>query len=362
MILSSFFRVTSIAFSLVLPLTAAFAVSPPPVEGKRGMVVSDQALASAAGAEILRKGGNAIDAAVAVGYAQAVVNPCCGNLGGGGFMLIRLADGKAIFIDFREKAPAAATPDMYLDAAGEVVKDASLNGWKAAGVPGTVMGLEQALAKYGSMPRAEVMAPAIRLAQEGYVVAPGDSAILSAGAKAFARIPALAAIFLKDDAALSAGSRLVQTDLAATLQAIAKDGAAAFYTGPLAKQLAEASKAGGGLITEADLAAYTAPEREPVRCTYRGYDILSAPPPSSGGTAVCEILNVLEAWPLGYLGADSSDTIHLLTEAMRHAFVDRNSALGDPDFVKNPVEKLTSKAYAASIRATIDRDLSLIHI
>jgi len=340
---------------LALP-PPAHAVSPPPVEGKQGMVVSDQALASAAGAEILRKGGNAVDAAVAVGYAQAVVNPCCGNLGGGGFMLIRLADGRAVFIDFREKAPAAATTDMYLDAKGAIVEGASLNGWKAVGVPGTVMGLDQALTKYGTLSRAEVMAPAIRLAREGFVVGPGDSAILAAGSKAFAKLPELAAVFLKGGAVLPPGERLVQADLAATLEAIAKDGAPAFYSGDVAHKIAEASKAGGGLISEADLAAYTAPEREPVRCSYRGYDILSAPPPSSGGTIVCEILNILEAWPLGYLGFNSADSVHLMTEAMRHAFVDRNSALGDPDFVKNPVEKLTSKAYATTIRAVIERD------
>ena len=341
---------------IFIGLTPAHAVSPPPVEGKQGMVVSDQALASAAGAEILRKGGNAVDAAVAVGYAQAVVNPCCGNLGGGGFMLIRLADGRAVFIDFREKAPAAATTDMYLDAKGTIVEGASLNGWKAVGVPGTVMGLDQALTKYGTLSRAEVMAPAIRLAREGFVVGPGDSAILAAGTKAFAKLPELAAVFLKSGAVLPPGERLVQPDLAATLEAIARDGASAFYSGDVAHRIAEASKAGGGLITQADLAAYTAPEREPVRCSYRGYDILSAPPPSSGGTIVCEILNILEAWPLGYLGFNSADSVHLMTEAMRHAFVDRNSALGDPDFVKNPVEKLTSKPYAASIRAVIERD------
>lgn len=347
--------------SAVLALFAGFAVpaaaiSPQPVEGRRGMVVSDQALASAVGAEILRQGGNAVDAAVAVGYAQAVVNPCCGNLGGGGFMTLRLADGRAFVVDFREMAPGAATADMYLDAKGAAIARASLDGWRAVGVPGTVMGLDTALTRFGSLPRAVVMAPAIRLAREGFLLTAADAAILATGTQAFKADPTLAAIFLRDGLPLQPGERLVQADLAATLEAIAGDGPDAFYRGAVADKLATASAAGGGLIAKADLAAYRVPLRQPVTCSYRGYDIVSAPPPSSGGTALCELLNVLEAYPLGYLGFGSADTVHLMTEAMRHVYVDRNSALGDPDFVANPVDRLTSKAYAAAIRAGIDRD------
>jgi gamma-glutamyltranspeptidase/glutathione hydrolase len=324
------------------------------------MVVSDQALATAVGAEILRRGGNAIDAAVAVGYAQAVVNPCCGNLGGGGFMTLRLTDGRAFFVDFREAAPGRATPTMYLDADGKVLARASLDGWRAVGVPGTVMGLDMALSRFGSMPRRDVMAPAIRLAREGFVLTPADAAILSGSTEAFKSDPAMAAIFLNEDRALAPGEKLVQTDLAATLEAIADGGPQAFYGGAIADKLASASAAGGGILSREDLAGYVARISEPVRCTYRSYEIISAPPPSAGGTAVCEILNILEGYPVGYLGPGSAELVHLMAEAMRHAFVDRNSALGDPAFITNPVERLTSKPYAAAIRASIDRDRAAI--
>lgn len=344
------------AIALVLPALPAAAASPQPVSGTKGMVVTDQALASEVGAAVLRAGGNAIDAAVAVGYAQAVVNPCCGNLGGGGFMTIRLASGESVFVDFREKAPLAATETMYQDSKGNLVPRASLDGWKAAGIPGTVAGLDMVLAKWGTKPRAEVMAPAIKLAEDGFKLVQGDVDILGSGTKSFQADPGIAAIFLKDGKALAAGDTLRQPALAATLKAIAADGPDAFYRSALTDRIVAASKAGGGLFSRADFEGYTVRTLAPVTCSYRGYDIVSAAPPSSGGIALCEILNVIEGYPIGFLGWNSADTVALFTEAARHAFVDRNAALGDPDFVKNPVERLTSKAYAAKIRAVINRD------
>lgn len=346
-----------LAASLIaLPVAPTRAASPQPVSGAKGMVVSDQALASEVGAAILRAGGNAIDAAVAVGYAQAVVNPCCGNLGGGGFMTIRLASGESVFVDFREKAPLAATETMYQDGKGNLVPRASLDGWKAAGVPGTVAGLDLVLTKWGTKPRAEVMAPAIKLAEDGFRLVQGDVDILSASTRAFQADPGIAAIFLKDGKALAAGDTLRQTDLAATLRAIADKGPDAFYRSELTDRMVAASKAGGGLFSRADFEGFTARTMAPVTCSYRGHDIVSAAPPSSGGIALCEILNVVEGYPLGFLGWNSADMVALLTEASRHAFLDRNAALGDPDFVKNPVERLTSKPYAAKLRAVINRD------
>ncbi|MQT12471.1 gamma-glutamyltransferase [Segnochrobactrum spirostomi] len=349
-------RIAAAALGLALaaPLPAA-AISPQPVEGRQGMVVSDQAIASAVGAAILRAGGNAVDAAVAVGYAQAVVNPCCGNIGGGGFMVLRLADGRAFFIDFREEAPGAATPNMYLDSHGQPIPGASLDGWLAVGVPGSVLGLDTALTRFGTMTRQQVMAPAIALARDGFVLAPGDAAIFATATEAFRRDPAIAKIFLKDGAPLQPGDRLVQTDLAATLSAIAETGPAAFYEGALPEKIAAASAAGGGILKAADFAHYTAPVSAPVACSYRGYDILSAPPPSSGGVALCEMLGILEGYPLGFLGYGSSEADHFMIEAMRQTYLDRNSDLGDPAFVQNPVDRLISKAYTAAIRATIER-------
>jgi gamma-glutamyltranspeptidase/glutathione hydrolase len=343
------------ALSAVLLAAPAAAISPQPVEGEDGMVVSDQRLATEVGAEMLRAGGNAIDAAVAVGYAQAVVNPCCGNLGGGGFMTIRLADGELVFVDFREAAPGKATAGMYLDDKGEVIPRASLDGWKAVGVPGSVAGLDAVLAKWGTKDRATVMAPAIRLARDGFVLTRADTDILAAGTKAFQANPVLAAIFLADGKPLAPGDRLVQADLAATLEGIAKDGPDFFYKGPVAEKIVAASEAGGGLLTMKDFADYAVRFGETVECQYRGYEVRSAAPPSSGGIALCEILHVLEGYPMGWLGHNSADAVHLMTEAFRHAFVDRNSELGDPAFVQNPIAHLASKAYAAKLRASIDR-------
>ena len=344
-----------LAVALALAATPAAAISPQPVEGEHGMVVSDQKLASEVGAEMLRAGGNAIDAAVAVGYAQAVVNPCCGNLGGGGFMTIRLASGELIFVDFREAAPKAATAAMYLDDKGEVIPRASLDGWKAVGVPGSVLGLDAVVAKWGTKDRATVMAPAIRLAREGFALTRGDTDILAAGTKAFTANPVLGAVFLDAGKPFAPGAKLVQADLAATLEGIAKDGPDYFYKGPVAEKIVAASEAGGGLLSKEDFADYAVRFGETIECRYRGYEVRSAAPPSSGGIALCEILHVLEGYPMGWLGHNSADAVHLMTEAFRHAFVDRNAALGDPAFVENPVAHLTSKDYAAKLRGAIDR-------
>jgi gamma-glutamyltranspeptidase/glutathione hydrolase len=340
--------------AVMLPF-AAHAASRPAVEAEHGMVVSSQALASEAGLAMLKAGGNAIDAAVAVGYALAVVNPCCGNIGGGGFMTLHLADGRDTFLNFREMAPQAASAGMYLDNAGNVIPGASLVGWKAVGVPGTVAGLDAALARYGTLPRAQVMAPAIALARDGFVLTRGDTDIMDARVAAFRREANVAAIFLTPDGTpWKPGDRMVQADLARTLDAVAHDGPAAFYAGRIPQAVAAASAAGGGLLTEADFAAYRVTEMAPVRCQYRDTVFVSAPPPSSGGTTICEILNILEGYDLHAMGFHSAASVHVMTEAMRHAYLDRNNWLGDPDFVANPLERLLSKEYAAAIRAAID--------
>ena len=323
------------------------------VEAEHGMVVSAQHYASEIGAGILAQGGNAIDAAVAVGYALAVVDPCCGNIGGGGFMTIHLKDGRDTFINFREAAPAAATAAMYLDPAGKPVADLSRAGYLAAGVPGTVMGLEQAGREYGRLARRALLAPAIALARDGYVLSRADAEILDS--KRFAKDPVAATIFLRADGTrLEPGDRLVQTDLAATLEQIAEQGADAFYRGPLAAAVATASTAGGGVLTVQDFADYRVTEGPTLGCSYRGYHIVSAPPPSSGGTTLCEILNILEGYDLKALGFGSPQSLHPLVEAMRRAYRDRNTYLGDPAFVQNPLERLLSKDYAAGIRTEIN--------
>ena len=334
--------------------TVSWSASVAPVVSDRGMVVTAQHLATEVGAEVLRRGGNAVDAAVAVGYALAVVYPAAGNLGGGGFMTLHLADGRETFIDFREKAPLAATADMYLGADGNVVKGRSTVGHLAVGVPGTVAGLELARTKFGTMPRRTLVAPAIGLAERGFVLDAGDARMFEVVGDALKADAATAAIFLKDGRPPKAGERLVQKDLAATLKRISAHGNDGFYRGRTADALVASSQMGGGLIRHADLTAYQAVEREPVACDYRGYRIVSAPPPSSGGVIVCEILNVLEGYPLKDLGYRSAQSVHYQIEAMRHAYVDRNSYLGDPDFVTNPVARLLDKGYAAKVREAID--------
>ncbi|MBH1891452.1 gamma-glutamyltransferase [Serratia marcescens] len=334
-----------------------YAASNPAVEAKNGMVVTSQHLASQVGVDILKMGGNAIDAAVAVGYAQAVVNPCCGNIGGGGFMTVHLADGTDTFINFRETAPAAASANMYLDADGKVKKDASLYGYLAAGVPGTVLGMETAREKYGKLSREQVLAPAIRLAREGFVLTRADTDILDTTVARFKQDPESAKIFLRPDGSpLQPGDKLVQTDLANTLEAIAKGGTDAFYKGKISQAVEAAAKQGGGILTAADFANYKVTETPPITCSYRGYKFVSAPPPSSGGVTLCEILNVVEGYDLKSMGFNSAAAIHTMTEAMRHAYMDRNTYLGDPEFIKNPIDRLVSKSYAEQIRKKIVAD------
>ncbi|WP_340616818.1 gamma-glutamyltransferase [Xenorhabdus entomophaga] len=346
-------KIPLIAVSLLV-FSPLYAATEPAVEAKQGMVVSSQRLASQAGIDILKMGGNAIDAAVAVGYAQAVVNPCCGNIGGGGFMTIHLSNGKDTFINFRETAPAAASANMYLDKDGNVIKNASLYGYKSVAVPGTVMGFEEALKKYGTLTREQVMAPAIKLAREGYILTRGDTDILDTTVKRFAQDPEATRIFLrKDGTPFEPGDRLIQTDLANTLEMIAKKGPDAFYHGKIPQLVEAASKKSGGIITAADFANFHITETAPVTCSYRGYKFISSPPPSSGGVTLCEILNIVEGYDLKSMGFNSADYIHTLTEAMRHAYLDRNTYLGDPAFVKNPLDRLLSKSYAESIRKEI---------
>jgi gamma-glutamyltranspeptidase/glutathione hydrolase len=332
----------------------AQAASQAPVAAENGMVVSAQHLATRVGVDVLKDGGNAIDAAVAVGYALAVVYPAAGNLGGGGFMTIQLADGRKTFLDFREKAPLAATANMYLDKDGNVVKGASTTGHLAVGVPGTVSGMEMAREKYGTMKRAALIEPAIKLAQDGFVLDQGDVDLLVTATEDFKKDPATAAIFLNNGIAFTPGQKLVQKDLANTLKLIGDKGEEGFYKGPVGTAIVASSQAGKGIITQADLDQYKTRELKPVECNYRGYGIVSAPPPSSGGVIICEILNVLEGYPLKELGFRSAQSVHYQIEAMRHAYVDRNSYLGDPDFVTNPLERLLSKDYAAQLRGVID--------
>src|SRR5476649_1456952 len=344
----------ALAMFTSFPLLAA---SNPAVEAKNGMVVTSQHLASQVGVDILKMGGNAIDAAVAVGYAQAVVNPCCGNIGGGGFMTVHLADGKDTFINFRETAPAAASADMYLDADGKVKKDASLYGYLASGVPGTVLGMDTVQREYGKLTRKQVMAPAIKLARQGFVLTRADTDILDTTVKRFKQDPEAARIFLrKDGTALQPGDKLVQKDLANTLEAISQRGPDAFYKGKIPQAVEAASKKGGGILTAADFASYKVTETAPITCSYRGYKFVSAPPPSSGGVTMCEILNIVEGYDLKSMGFNSAASIHYLTEAMRHAYMDRNTYLGDPEFVKNPIDRLVSKSYAEEIRKKIEAD------
>ena len=343
-----------IPLSLALVSPAALAASQTPVAARDGMVVSAQKLATRVGVDVLRQGGNAIDAAVAVGYALAVVYPAAGNLGGGGFMTLQLADGRKTFIDFREKAPMAATADMYLDNDGNVVKGLSTRGHLAVGVPGSVAGLEYARVKYGTLPRQRLIAPAIGLADRGFILDQGDVDMLRTATDDLKTDRASAAIFVKNGRAFKIGERLVQKDLADTLRAISRQGSKGFYTGRVAEAIAKSSRAGKGLITTADLEQYRVREMAPVECSYRGYGIVSAPPPSSGGVAICEMLNILEGYSMENLGYRSAQSVHLQIEAMRHAYVDRNSYLGDPDFVQNPIDRLLDKDYAAKIRAAID--------
>lgn len=345
------------AVAAALALSAAGAsqaASQAPVAAEHGMVVSAQHLASKVGVDVLRRGGNAVDAAVAVGYALAVVYPAAGNLGGGGFMTVQLADGRKTFLDFREKAPLAATANMYLDKDGNVIKGLSTNGHLAVGVPGSVSGMEYAREKYGTMKRADLIAPSIQLADKGFALEQGDIDMLWTSTADFQKDPVSGAIFLNKGQPFQVGQKLVQKDLAKTLKEISSKGTDGFYKGWVGKAIVASSQAGKGIITQADLDQYKTRELAPVECDYRGYRVVSAPPPSSGGVIICEMLNILEGYPLKDLGFRSAQSVHYQIEAMRHAYVDRNSYLGDPDFVKNPLDRLLDKGYAEKIRAAID--------
>ena len=332
----------------------AWAAVPQPVEGRTGMAVATQHLSAAVGAAILRDGGNAVDAAVAMGYAEAVVDPCCGNLGGGGFMVLHLADGRDRFLNFRETAPAAATPTMFLDAQGRPVRGASLVGWGAAGVPGTVLGLDTALHEYGRLTRRQAMAPAIALARDGFVLSQADTDLLAVRTARFREDPELAHVFLRPDGTpLQPGDRLAQPALAHTLEAIAAHGPDAFYRGAVAEALGAASQAGGGVMTAADLDTYQVTEAAPLECRYRGMRVLSAPPPSSGGVVLCEALQALEGYDVARLGFHSAAGVHLLAEVLRHVYFDRNTSLGDPAFVSSPLDVLLSASHAQAIRDAI---------
>ena len=320
--------------------------------GEHAMVVSNSRLASDAGVEILKAGGNAVDAAVATGFALAVTYPAAGNIGGGGFMNIRMADGRSVAIDYREVAPLAATRNMYLDASGKLT-DRSIRGYLASGVPGSVAGMAEALKSYGTMSLAAVMVPAIRLAADGFVL---DSAYAQSLAASVAMFGASGggAVFVPRGMPMSAGSRLTQPDLARSLRLIAEQGPRAFYEGSIADSLTADMRRGGGIITKEDLRRYRPVWRVPIRSTYRGYTLLTMPPASSGGITMTETLNILENFaPLPPFG--STQYVHLLAEAYRRAFIDRNSKLGDPAFVRVPADALTSKSYARQLASQIDR-------
>jgi len=344
-------RLILLLLSLCLAITPLSAAPMHPVPGRHAMVASVHELASRIGVETMQAGGNAVDAAVAVGFALAVVYPQAGNLGGGGFMLIRMNDGSTHFLDFREKAPAAASENMYLDAQGNVIENMSLVGYKAIGVPGSVAGLAFAEKKYGKLGLERVMAPAIRLAREGFPLAREDAEDLQD--KDLTRFADSRRIFQRNGKYYEQGEILKQPELAKTLERIAKN-PDDFYHGDLARELAAFIQKGGGLVTASDLAVYEVKEREPIRGTYRGYEVISAPPPSSGGIALTEILNILEGYDLAKAGDRSAESIHLTTEAFRRAFFDRAEFLGDSDFAKIPVAQLIDKKYAAAWRMSID--------
>ena len=339
-------------FILALTLASASWAAPAhPAHAPHGMVASVHELASRAGVEMMQAGGNAVDAAVATGFALAVVHPQAGNLGGGGFMLVRSATGETHFIDYREKAPAAATARMYLDSQGNVIENASVVGYKAIAVPGSVAGMVYALNKYGKLPLDRVMAPAIKLARDGFTLTWEDTQDMRD--KDLAKFRQSRHIFQRDGNYYKPGEVFRQPELANTLERIAKN-PDDLYHGAMAKELAAAVQQGQGLITTDDLARYEVKEREAVRGTYRGYEIISSPPPTSGGVALIEILNILEGYDLAKLGNRSAASMQLTLEAFRRAFFDRAEFMGDPDFSKIPVAQLIDKRYGEAWRQTIN--------
>lgn len=343
--------VLALVVALLAPAGIARAAAPAPVKApKAGLVMSSHPIADAIGRNVLAEGGNAMDAAVAVGYALAVVHPSAGNIGGGGFAVIHLADGTNVVCDFREKAPLQATRDMYLDANGDVVDGLSTDTYLAAGTPGTVAGMSAILAKYGTRELADLMAPAIYVASAGYRISDRQEETLAEVADRMRKFASTRQYFLKPDGSpYKSGDLFVQEDLAKTLKRIAKQGPSEFYKGETAMLIEQDMLSNGGIVTREDLAKYDVVWREPVKGTYRGYDIVSMSPPSSGGAHIIQILNVMENADIGALGFASSETLHIMAEAMRYAFADRSEFMGDPDFVKVPLDKLTSKAYAKTI-------------
>ena len=321
-----------------------------PIRAKQGMVASAEKLASQIGIDTLKKGGNAVDAAVAVGFALAVTHPSAGNLGGGGFMMIRFANGDTACIDYRETAPAAAGRDVYLDANGQIIPKASTLGYRASGVPGTPAGLCLAQRKYGRLSLKEVIQPAIDLAEQGFLVSDHLSDSLRGAAPLLERFPESRRVYLNSGRYLEPGEKLIQTDLARSLKAIRDQGANGFYRGEVAAKIAAAYEGHGHWMTLADLQRYEAKFRTPLRGSYRGYDVITMPPPSSGGTVLLEMLNALEGFNVSSMGAGSSRTIHLMAEVMRHAFRDRAELMGDTDFVKVPTSQLILKSYASEFR------------
>ncbi|MBC7670781.1 MAG: gamma-glutamyltransferase, partial [Polaromonas sp.] len=336
------------------PATPSSSPTARAVEAQHGIVVSASDIASRAGRDVLARGGNAVDAAVATGMALAVTYPVAGNIGGGGFMVIRFPDGRATTIDFREMAPAAATPEMFLDASGAYSARVHHNSHISVGVPGTVAGFALAHQRYGKTAWRELVEPAVTLAGDGFAVPPGLPASLAGAQKRLAQYPASVAAFYRGGQPYAVNAQFRQPDLARTLARIRDSGRDGFYAGETARLIAEEMQRGGGLITEQDLAAYQAKERAPVRGTYRGYDIISMPPPSSGGVAMIEMLNILEGYDLAAMGHNSPRYVHTLAEAMRRAFLDRARVMGDPDFNSLPIDRLTSKSYAAELRTSID--------
>src|SRR3954467_13766179 len=317
------------AFAVVALLISPLSAARQPVRARHGMVVAMESIAADVGVSVLQKGGNAIDAAVAVGFAMAVTHPFAGNIGGGGYMLIRLADGRATFIDFRERAPEKSSRNMYLDAKGELTRD-SIEGWRSSGVPGTVRGFELALSKYGKRKWAENIAPAVELASKGFPVSYALAESLKAS-RSLATSPESKRVFQKNGAFFDVGETLTQPELAQTLEHIAKNGANEFYEGDTARRFAEEMAKHGGLITQTDLKNYKAIERTPLTGKYKQYTVITAPPSSSGGTAILEMMGILEGTNYEKAGAGSAAAIHWGAEAMRRAYADRNTYLGDPD-------------------------------
>lgn len=365
LVLSSLLLACLLQFAFSLPWLPA-AISPPtasaasrgPVRAPHGMVASTSQIASQVGVDVLKRGGNAVDAAIAVAFAEAVTHPAAGNLGGGGFMMIRLKNGTTTAIDYREMGPAAAHRNVYLDKKGELIKGegSSTVGYRAAGVPGTVRGMELALHKYGSgkLSWAQLIEPARQLAADGFPLTYSYAKSLHAERELLGAYAETKRIFLNNGRFFKEGELLRQADLAATFARLQKDGPNEFYEGQTAQLIAADMKQHNGLITLADLHNYVAKERVPLRSTYRGYEVISMPPPSSGGAVLIEMLNILEGYDLHSLGWSSSERYHLMTESMRRAFADRAEFMGDADFVKVPITGMINKKYAATLRNNID--------